>query len=230
MATPIHRGKEVLSEGGFRHLLLMLLKKTLSPVFELGSIRIFCREVDRDLAPAALDNIVLRLGTISDLPGLLEAYDSSREEAVLKARFLHGDWCFLAADHSGRILSCRWCAISGSRIIPELGMSIVLDSEEAYAFDSYTRSDSRGQGLDAVCRNLTIRTLAAAGIKRYYFYVRGDQPKRLRACSKYAKVLGGLIYIRFIHCRPVIIVRTGSHLPILSKFTHYSGRKQPLGA
>jgi hypothetical protein len=194
-----------------------LVKKLLSLLIEFGSIRFIEYQLDENLFAGKVPaGFVLRQGGPSDLDSLMEAYGSlPPTAAAIEERFRKKDLCFLMIDSQGRGAHGRWAIKQGSGHIPELDMYLVLGPGEGYMFDAHTRSDLRNRGIDLPARTFVIRTLAQAGLKRSYGYVRSDSPGALRCALRLGKAVGKVWYLRLRGCRTIVLGTRGLARPTL---------------
>lgn len=215
----LSRAARVFEEGGLRHLLIRVLQKLMLPLLEFGSIIFFMRKLDENLpeARAALE-LKLRLASPSDLCLLLEGSDPSQPVETLRERFRRGDLCFIAVDADGKVAHSRWVTTERA-YIPELGMDLVLSPGQAYFYNGFTRPDVRGRGIDGVVRCFIFCSMRAAGFKKIYSYVRGDNPVGLRAARRWQRSAGRFWYLRLRGLRPLAIGRCRLGLPDLTKST-----------
>jgi GNAT superfamily N-acetyltransferase len=82
----------------------------------------------------------------------------------LQNRLKDGNLC-LGAKRNGRLVAFTWCNLT--RCTSE-GMPFPLNNDEAYLFDAYTASDSRGQGLAPSLRYRLYEELARMGRTKLY--------------------------------------------------------------
>jgi SAM-dependent methyltransferase len=175
----------------------------------------FMRGLDKDWPDAKPDiQLQLRVASASDLSLLVDGYHRFTSEAALKERFERGDLCFIALDRGGRLAHARWLTTKRCRIA-ELCMDILLRPGEAYFYDGYTRPEMRGRGVDGAVRCFIFGWLRAAGFKKIYSYVRGDNPVGLRAARRRQQPIGKLRYLRLRALRPWVLGAYGSGFPLL---------------
>lgn len=86
----------------------------------------------------------LRQATSADLPAY-RAFHPDQPEAVAEARFARGDECFAVWDE-GRIVHAAWAATERA-YVGYLRRDLVLQPDEMYAYDAFTRPSHRGMGL-----------------------------------------------------------------------------------
>lgn len=82
----------------------------------------------------------------------------------LQSRLKDGNLC-LGAKRNGRLVAFTWCNLT--RCTSE-GFPFPLNDDEAYLFDAYTASDSRGQGLAPGLRYRLYKELARMGRTKLY--------------------------------------------------------------
>ena len=186
------------------HLLRRLLRRLAAPVIRVGSVTFFERDltvpVPRAEAPAGFE---VRRATPLDLELLCEGRRPARPAEVMRARFRDGDQCFLAIDPSGRVAQSTWVSFEHG-YIPELDMDLTLGPGEAYAYDSYTRSDVRGRSVFAAVRQLVCDGLLDQGRKRLRTYVAGDNAKGLVGAAHWQDTTGRLRYARLFGVKTVV--------------------------
>lgn len=202
----LDKARRALAERELPRFTVKLVKKLLSPLLDFGSVHFIEYQLDENLFAGKVPaGFVLRQGDPSDLDSLLEAYESLRTAATLEERFRNKSLCFLMLDPRGRGGHARWAMKQGSGHIPELDMYLVLGPGEAYMFDAYTRLDLRHFGIDLPARTFVIRTLAQAGLKRSYGYVRSDSScAALRCALRLGKTVGKVWYLRLRGCRTIV--------------------------
>lgn len=216
IADPLAKIAEVLNEGGIPHLLKRVLQKVSSPLLECGSVIFFMRELDEQLPqPRTAMEVTVRNASPVDLCLLVEARTTVSVNALYD-RFRHGDLCFIAQDDEGKVVHARWVTTKQG-YIPELGTELILRPGEVYFYDSYTRPDSRGRGLDGVMRRFIYDWLGSAGFKRGYSYVCGDNPISLRAARRWTRAVGRLWYLRLPGLGRLVFGRRGLDLPVLGE-------------
>lgn len=215
--TPFKKSAKAFCEGGISHLLLQVLRKLASPLFESGRIVFFVRQLDEHLPEVKPDiQLQLRLASPSDLYLLLGGSYPARSEAALKERFERGDLCFMALDGAGRLAHSRWLTTTRCHIL-ELGMDVVLRPGEAYFYDGYTMPETRGRSIDGAVRCFIFHWLRVVGFERVYSYVRGDNPVALGAARRWQQPIGKLRYLRVRGLKPRVFGGYGSELPLLLK-------------
>ncbi|MBI4526155.1 MAG: class I SAM-dependent methyltransferase [Deltaproteobacteria bacterium] len=192
-------------EGGLGHLIARAFQKLSAPIVEFGSIVFFGRNLDQELPKSpSSDELTLRQASRADMNLLLQDDDRPHAAEKLRRRFDRGDFCFIALDAEGKLAHSRW-ATTGSAEIPELGMEIVLNREEAYFYDGYTRPDLRGRGIDGYIRLFIFNSTRALGARWIYSYVRGDNPVAFRAAQRWQQRLGRVWYMRVRGLKPIVI-------------------------
>lgn len=202
----------VLDEGGPRHLILRVLQKLCSPVLEFGSISFFMCELHGGL-PEPSNAFQLRLILPQDL-NLLEGFHPEKSAQTFRERFQRGDLCFAALDANGKVAHTRWVTVEKT-YIPEIGRYVVLPPGEAYFYDGYTQPDLRRRGIDGAMRGFIFKTMRAAGYRKIYSYVRGDNPIGLKAARRWQQPVGRLWYLRLRGLSPLVIRRGSPDLPTM---------------
>lgn len=207
----------ILAQEGFGQFLKRAVAKVSSPLLEFGSVTFFLRELEQALPEArpAL-KLHLRQASASDLDLVLAASDPSRSLEALQRRLRRGDLCFIAITEDGRVANSRWVATSRARI-PELGRDLILRSNEAYIYDSYTHPDFRRCGVDGAVRRFVLSHLRSAGFQKAYSYVRGDNPVGLRAVRRWQEPAAKLWYIHLRGFRPWVFGRPRGATLVLSR-------------
>jgi len=82
----------------------------------------------------------------------------------LQSRLKDGNLC-LGAKRNGHLVAFTWCNLTWCN---SEGCSFPLNDDEAYLFDAYTASDSRGQGLAPGLRYRLYEELARMGRTKLY--------------------------------------------------------------
>jgi GNAT superfamily N-acetyltransferase len=82
----------------------------------------------------------------------------------LQNRLKDGNLC-LGAKRNGRLVAFTWCNLTQCT---SEGIPFPLNDDEAYLFDAYTASDSRGQGLAPGLRYRLYEELARMGRTKLY--------------------------------------------------------------
>lgn len=82
----------------------------------------------------------------------------------LRSRLKDGNLC-LGAKRNGRLVAFTWCNLT---CCTSEGCTFPLNDDEAYLFDAYTSSDSRGQGLAPGLRYRLYEELARMGRTKLY--------------------------------------------------------------
>jgi hypothetical protein len=194
-------------EGAGR-LAMILLHLATSPFMEFGRLVFFMRELDGTwTAPMLPAGLEVGLASPSDLPLVVSAgRPDPRLPEQCRQRFQRGDRCVLIRATDGTVAHSRWVTTLATAL-PELGMAIVPRPGEVYFYDAYTRPDQRGQGIDGTARCFIFETSRAAGFKRAYTYVRGENPPGLRAAHRWMSCVGELWFLRIRGFRAWLIRR-----------------------
>lgn len=224
----IKRAAGVLREEGLGSLLSLLARKLISPLVECGSVVFFMRETDGAL-PTPHDDAQLevRLASPAELAALLDACDHTRSEALLRARFERGDFCFAAVHRSGKIAHCRWLSTRRT-YIPELARDVVLRPGEAYFYDGYTRRDMRRHSVDGAVRCNIFIWLRERGFKRAYSYACADNFAGIKAARRWQKPLDRLFYIRPRGSGTIVLGRRKANLPMLAAARPGAAAREPM--
>jgi GNAT superfamily N-acetyltransferase len=179
-------------------LLERVVRRIFKPVIETGSVTFFVRDLQEEqsplLATSATTATVKELQA-GDKDALLHGADPGRSWQAVRARFDGGDRCFAAVDASGRALHTRWLTIEGA-FIPEIESAFTPAPDAAYAYDAYTRPDSRRKGLDGAARHALFDAARRLGRRRVYSYARGDNPDGLRAAARLQRKVATLVWLR----------------------------------
>ncbi len=212
------RAAVLLEEGGPGLLLARVAKKLVSPLADFGSIFFFSRElVQNFVLPTTGVSLELRRAWARDVGLVLEGCDPRRSAVSLLERFQRGDSCFIAVDAGGRVANSRWVGADGWRRIPELEMDLVLRPGEAYTYDTYTRPDMRGHGIDGLVRCFMFNALRAEHFRNVFSYVRRDNPLGLSATGRWQRRIGRVWYFRARGSRTLVAGANGAELPLLQK-------------
>src|SRR5262249_47910900 len=148
VAKILPKAARVLTRGGFPHICMIGLQKIFAPILQFGGVYFVRYRPDVNQPISDAPGYIVREERLSDLNGLLEAYDLTRTAEQLQERFRRKHLCVITVDLRGRYVHCRWAMTAGSMRIPELGLDLALESGEAYMYDAYTRSGHRSQGID----------------------------------------------------------------------------------
>jgi ribosomal protein S18 acetylase RimI-like enzyme len=116
----------------------------------------------------------------------------------------------------GTVAHSRWVTTLATAL-PELGMAVAPRPGEVYFYDAYTRPDQRGQGIDGTVRCFIFETSRAAGFKRAYTYVRGDNPPGLRAAHRWMTCVGELWFLRIRGFRAWLIRKRDAGRPLVTR-------------
>jgi len=204
----------VLDEGGLRHLVFRVFQKLCSSLLEFGSISFFMRELDGNLPePNTTVKLHLRQASSEDLD-LLQGLKPEKSAETIHARFRRGDLCFVTIDADGKLAHCRWVTVERTHI-PELDRYVALSPGHVYFYDGYTRPDLRRRGIDGAMREFIFKTMRAAGYRKIYSYVRGDNPIGLRASRRWQRPVGRLWYLRLRGLGPLVIRWRNPNLPTI---------------
>jgi hypothetical protein len=206
----------LLKRGGIAYTFVCFLRKLSPQCVRFGSVTFFVQDLAFNLPEhgLSLDVGMHRYSSIS--LGDLKECDRSFSEEMLRDRKERGDVCYVALDSQDKIVHSHWVSIT-SGYIPELDLELVLGGAEAYMYNSMTRPDLRGRGLFAGVRNFLVKDLNAEGLKRIFFYVRGDNCIGLRSESRWLRTAGKFWYFQVRGLRPLVFGRRSSELPVLRK-------------
>lgn len=107
--------------------------------------------------------VKIKKATEEDLPAY-RAFHPGRREGVIQARFARGDECFAVWDE-GHIVHAAWVA-AGRAYVPYLHRDLLLQPDEMYIYDSFTRPSHRRRGLCGLRGRYLLRHYHARGYKR----------------------------------------------------------------
>jgi hypothetical protein len=134
------------------------------------------------------------------------------QELFLK-RITSGNRCFMGIEEAtGKLTNYRWIKTS-SPYIPELRRDLILQPDEAYAFDLNTLPEFRKRGIDGYTRHYTYSYLRDIGYTKVYAYIHGDNYPSLQASRHFLKPV---CRVRYIHPRgadPILIGRRSHGFP-----------------
>jgi ribosomal protein S18 acetylase RimI-like enzyme len=190
------RIEKLYAEGGLQHLATAACGKLISRWVESGRLEFFSRGFEGDI-PDRVSNppVSIRLAGIDDTGRILQIYERSRSEEMIRKRFRRGDSCFIAINNQGQGVHLSWVS---TRLmgVPELNLGLLLRPREVYNYDVYTRPDMRRRGIDSAARALTYQHLCERGYDRLYLYVRGENLAGLRAARRLLSPIGVIPYWR----------------------------------
>ena len=109
--------------------------------------------------------------------------------------------------------SCVTLELPGSLLIFDAGTGIKALGDELMG--EAAAHVLGGAGVDGAVRCFIFRWLRAAGFKKVYSYVRGDNPVGLRAARCRQQPIGKLRYLRLRALRPWVFGAYGSDFPLL---------------
>jgi len=149
-------------------------------------------------APRPISGIVIREATIADAPLF-------PDQKLFLQRVKDGNRCFMGIEEAtGRLTNYRWVNTSGP-YIPELRRYLLLEPDEAYAFDLNTLPDFRRRGIDYFTRHYTYSYLHASGYSKVYAYIHGDNHPSLRAARHFLRCVCRVRYIQLRGCEPIVM-------------------------
>jgi hypothetical protein len=194
LSDATRRAVRLWQTDGPARLANIALRLAASPLLEFGHLAFFARELDAEVGwPKLPSGLEIRRAISSDLPKLVSA---GRADATLaEERFQRGDQCLVVVDAEGAVLHNRWITVIPTPI-PELQRNIWPQRDEAYFYDGYTRREARSLGLDGAVRCYIFEALRAAGFRRVYSYVRGDNRPGLRAAARWQTAVGEVTFLR----------------------------------
>lgn len=132
--------------------------------------------------PDQRDDMVLRRAHAADGPAY--ARDIGTDSATtFRARSNDRTWCYVVEAPGGRLLHATWCTISGAWT-REIRACVVPAPGSAYVYESFTRSDARGQGVYPFALRGIAADLAATGVETLWVAVEADNVPSLRAVGK----------------------------------------------
>ena len=204
---------------GLRGVASRIFHRAAAPIVKWGAITFFERALDplhAGLGSTAAPGVLIRQLTESDLDRMLDGGDPDQDAGTLERRFRRGDRAFGAIDTTGRICHVRW--VSATRVlIPEICRDIVLNPQQAYFYNGYTRHDARRCGIDGLVRRALFETLRCEGFTSVCSYVRTDNVAGLRAASRWQRPAGTIRYIAVRGRKPIVMRWSTIGLPKLEK-------------
>jgi len=105
--------------------------------------------------------------TEDDIAGIASIPERPRGEAVLRERFRRGHVGIGAFD-GGAIVAYTWCDLERFTAFGRGSVLRLLEPDEAYLYDAYTRPDYRGRSLVPMLRSEVYRVMRARGKQRLY--------------------------------------------------------------
>ncbi len=211
------RAARIRAERGVWGLLVLVIRRLVSPAIAWGGITFFARELDGSSAMCSeVPDISVRRFTACDIREVRPGIDPTQGDDEIARRFRQGDWAFAAIESTGRAAHSNWVSRSRAHI-PEIARDVVLAPHQAYFYNGYTRPEFRKRGIDGFVRDYVYRTAHAHGCTRIYSYARRDNPSGLRAAARSQQPIGTLWYVRIRPWRPLVLSTSWSQLPTLTK-------------
>lgn len=171
------------------------LRRLTSPWLEVGSLVLFARDLEEPTPAVSGEGWRVREAGASDLDAVRLGSDPARPLEVLRERFRRGHHCFVAEGADGSVGHTRWVT-SEPPPVPEVGRQLLLGPADVYFYDGFTRSDARRRGLDGITRCAIFEAMRERGYRRAVSYVRGDNPRGLRAAGRWQTEIGRVRYLR----------------------------------
>lgn len=203
MQGPVRRAVTILDEEGPRVLWFKLLGLTV-----YRRLRLAVRALDEPIQPKTsalpLEFSFLEPHELTTYTGLRGEEEARRAEARLR----RGERCWTAR-LDGAIINVRWVATDHARI-DYLDATIPLEPGEAYVYDLYTVSESRGLGVAGEASEQIARVLAAEGYRCMLGAVLPENEigARMHASHGY-RPLGAIRSVRLGPWRRVFVPRRG---------------------
>jgi hypothetical protein len=184
--NPAHRIKKLVARarargvGEIANLGLVRIKETMGS--EDGLI-FFVRPAGDGPDPVpALPG--LELEQASEATGHAYARDIGTESSTTFAARLSGSTaCFVVRDDHGHIVHATWVTTAAAWT-REVHGYFVPPRDDAYVYESFTRSEARGRGVYPFALRGICAQLGALGIPRVWVAVEADNPSSLRAVAK----------------------------------------------
>ncbi len=191
MRQHLARARQVVTEGGPGHLACRGLAKLAAPVADFGRLCFFT--FDPFTTPPYRRLFVVRDARSDELRAERAAC-APVGDAEMRGRLRRRDQC-LVADVGGDCVGSCWVSRAGARL-PEIDRDVLLGKDEAYCFDSLVRPEWRGVGVLGCLLGAIIERLRDDGVRRGYFYVRGDNVIGRRKAASWARPAGSIAYVR----------------------------------
>jgi hypothetical protein len=182
------RARLILQREGFAGFTSHLVRRCLRPVLSWDTVSFFAWD---DLAAVTIPQLQaripldVRLAGASDWSRLRELpQEAGRGQEEFETRLARGDLCFIGLSDD-RLVHVFWVAVRESWI-PALGATLRLEPGDAYAYESFTAENIRGQGVQPAVTVFVLRYEQAHGFRRHLFYIERHNRAALRALPKYA--------------------------------------------
>ncbi len=208
----LQTAQRLYRDCGLKAVVVVVLKKVISPFAQAGSIYFMERDLRAEMPPLRpIPGIVAREGSFSDLH-LLDAVENG---ALLKQRAIQrlqkGDRWFIGVEEStGKLTNYRWASLTSGFVL-ELGRTLTLEPGQAYIYDLQTAPEFRRRGIEGFTRQFTYDRLHRQyGADRITVYICADNHASLQAGRAYLTPVGRIWYLKVRgFARRIFMIPTG---------------------
>ncbi len=177
--------RRVLRWEGWGGVITRAVKKALRPVIQVDRWFFFEADLTAPLPRlTARVPLEVRLANPEDWERFADEFHTvqvDREEA--RRRFERGDMAILGLS-SGHLAHVQWVAFSSPIWLEDLGISLSLNTGEAYDYDVVTLPAWRGQGIQFAVLPFVTAYMRARGCDRFVYYVAADNVQSLKVPAR----------------------------------------------